>query len=78
MDRGEMNNPVAKREGACGYAHSPRPKFQTKLEFSGTEVCHEKENQDRKTNTKLPNYAVEFVGHMGLALAQEVEANSFL
>jgi hypothetical protein len=50
----------------CSFA---KAKTQTKLEISGTEVCHEKENQDRKTNTTLPNYAVEFVGHMGLDLA---------
>lgn len=31
-----------------------------------------------KDNTTLPNYAFQFVGHMGLALAQEVEVDSFL
>jgi len=31
-----------------------------------------------KDNTTLPDYGFQFVGHMGLALAQEVEVNSFL
>jgi len=79
MDCSEVHSPAAKRgRDGCRVAMLIcQGQNSDEIDFLERKFSTRKKPKP-KDNTTLPDYGFQLVGHMGLALAQEVEVNSFL